>query len=159
MVALLLLLAASWSRIQLVNEDFVIPAHDRWAVGDPLTKAGWVYLDFRAAPPGSQVRVVLVSRDDWHAWLANQEHDEIAATSFGPQGTLREYVHEPDLYVVIENRGAQPATVHLRVLLELPQVRVLSRGRQFAVIAISFALFFGIVSISAAKLLKAIKKS
>jgi hypothetical protein len=67
-------------------------------------------------------------------------------------------VHDLDTYVAIENRGPQPVRVRLRVFMEQPRVRYLSRGRQLAVIAISFGVFFAIVSLSARKLLKAVRK-
>jgi hypothetical protein len=67
-------------------------------------------------------------------------------------------VHDPDTYVVIENQAARAARVRLRVYLEQPQVRYLSRGRQLAVIAISFGVFFAIVSLSARRLWKAIRR-
>jgi hypothetical protein len=66
-------------------------------------------------------------------------------------------VHDLDTYVAIENRAPRPVRVRLRVFLEQPQVRYLSRGRQLAVIVISFGVFFAIVSLSARKLLKAIR--
>ena len=67
-------------------------------------------------------------------------------------------VHDPDTYVAIENRGPQPVRVRLRVFLEQPRVRYLSRGRQLAVILISFGVFFAIVSLSARKLMRSIKR-
>ena len=70
---------------------------------------------------------------------------------------LRVAAHDPETYVVIENLGLRPAGVHLRVFLEEPPVRYLSRGRQLAVLAISFGVFFAIVSLSARKLLKAVR--
>ena len=58
--------------------------------------------------------------------------------------------------MVIENAAAKTVRVRLRVYLEQPQVRYLSRGRQLAVIVISFGVFFAIVSVSARKLMKSI---
>ena len=158
MTALLWLMLIGWSRIELVNQDFQIPAADRWAVGDPIHQAAWIECAFFAEAPDARVRVVLLSRADWRAWLAGREHDEIDATPIGRHGALRVAVHEPDTVVVIDNRGAQPATVHLRVVLDQPRVGYLSRGRQIEVILISFGVFFGIVSLSARKLLRAIGK-
>jgi hypothetical protein len=157
MIAALLFLLAAFSHVDLVNEDFTIPAHDRWAVGDPINQPGWVQCDFKS-PPNSRLRVVLVGREGWHAWLAGQSHDETASTVVGSQGRLSQYVREPDTSIVIQNLGDQPAKVHLRVFLEQPRVRYLSRSRQLAVIVISFGVFFAIVSLSARKLLKSIRK-
>jgi hypothetical protein len=157
MIAALLFLLAASSRVELINEDFVIPANDRWAVGDPIKRPAWVECDFRSQP-GARVRVVLLTSEAWHAWLAGQTHDEIAATAVESQGRLSQYVREPETSIVIHNLGDRPAKVHLRVLLEQPQVRYLSRSRQLTVIVISFGVFFAIVSLSARKLLKAIRK-
>jgi len=157
MIAALLFLLVASSRVELMNEDFAIPANDRWAVGDPINRLASVECDFKSQP-GARVRVVLLSSEAWHAWLAGQSHDEIAATPVGSQGRLSQYVREPETSIVIQNLGGQPAKVHLRVFLEQPQVRYLSRGRQLTVIVISFGVFFAIVSLSARKLLKSIRK-
>jgi len=157
MIAALLFLLAGFPRVELVDQDFSIPANDRWAVGDPIDQPAWVECDFKSQA-GARVRVVLLSSDAWHAWLAGQNHDEIAATPIGSQGKLIQYVRERDTSIVIHNLGTQPAKVHLRVFLEQPQVRYLSRGRQLAVIVISFGVFFAIVSLSARKLLKAVRR-
>ena len=154
MIAALLFLLASYSTVEVVNEDFVIPAHDRWAVGDPIDRPARIDCDFQSSP-GTRVRVVLLTSEAWQAWLAGQSHDEIIATAVGSHGSLSQYVREPGTSVVIHNLGDQPARVRLRVFLEQPNVRYLSRGRQLAVIIISFGVFFAIVSLSARKLLKA----
>jgi hypothetical protein len=157
MIAALLFLLAVSTRVELVNQDFSIPANDRWAVGDPIDEPAWVECDFKSSP-GARVRVVLLSREGWRAWLAGQGHDEIATTQVGFRGKLSQYVREPETSIVIDNLGYQPAKVHLHVLLKRPQVGYLSRGRQLAVIVISFGVFFAIVSLSARKILKAIGK-
>jgi hypothetical protein len=65
---------------------------------------------------------------------------------------------------VIDNRGLRaPLRVHLRVWLDFSprsaqDVGYLSRERRLAVILISFAVFFGIVTWSARKLLHAIRR-
>ena len=69
----------------------------------------------------------------------------------------------PDDYViVVENDAEAPAEVLLRISLDFtragPRVTKLSPQRQFTVIAISFAVFFGIVTWSARKLLRAVRK-
>jgi hypothetical protein len=89
----------------------------------------------------------------------------MAATTPGASGRIRYRVRTPgDYVVVIDNRGgdARPAEARLRVALDFelqsgPEVTLLSPGRQFAVILISFAVFFGIVSYSARRLLRGIR--
>ena len=66
--------------------------------------------------------------------------------------------------VVIDNRlGGLEAAAHLRVSLDFggrpgPEVTRLSPGRQLTVIAITFAVFFAIVSYSARRLLQGIRR-
>ena len=106
------------------------------------------------------LRVVLefFSESDLNAWRFGHDHDEIATTPIGPRGYLRISVHDPDTYIAIENRGSRTAGVRLRVFLERANVRYLSRRRHLAVILISFGVFFAIVTFSARRLLKAIRR-
>jgi hypothetical protein len=158
MIAALLFLMAAFARADLIDETFEIPAGDWRYVPRPLTEEpAMVDCIFQCGRPDAQVRLVLVSHAGLNAWRTGRDHDEIAATPAGPRGTLRTSVHDADTYVAIENRAPQPVRVRLRVFLEQPRVRYLSRGRQLAVIAISFGVFFAIVSFSARKLLKAIR--
>jgi hypothetical protein len=159
MIAALLFLLAAFARADLIDETFEIPASDWRYVPRPLTQQP-AMLDcvFQSDRPDAQVRVVLLSHADLNAWRVGRDHEEIAATPAGPRGALRTSVHDVDTYVAIENRAPQPVQVRLRVSLEQPRVRYLSRSRQLAVIVISFGVFFAIVSFSARKLLKAIRK-
>ena len=159
MIAALLFLLAAFSRVDLVDENFEIPASDWRYVPRPLTQQP-AMLDcvFQSDRPEAQVRLVLLSHADLNAWRVGRDHEEIAATPAGPSGALRISVHDEDTYVAIENRAPKPVRVRLRVFLEQPQVRYLSRGRQLTVIVISFGVFFAIVSLSARKLLKAIRQ-
>lgn len=159
MTAALLLLLAAFARVDLIDETFEIPASDWRYVPRPLTQEpAMVDCVFQSNRPDAQVRLVLLSRADLDAWRAGRDHEEIAATPAGPRGALRASVHDRDTWVAIENRASQPVRVRLRAFLEQPRVRYLSRGRQLAVIVISFGVFFAIVSLSARKLLRTIRK-
>ena len=114
--------------------------------------------EFEADGAGGQVRVAPVNREELDAWLAGRSHQEMAATPPSRRGRLRMAINDLDTYVAIDNAGPQAAKVRLHVFLEEPQVRYLSRRRQLAVIILSFGVFFAIVSFSARKLLKAIRK-
>jgi hypothetical protein len=159
MIPVLLFLAAAFSRVDLIDENFEIPASDWRYVPRALTQHP-AMLDcvFESDRPDARVRLVLLGRADLNAWRIGRDHDEIASTPAGPRGTLRLTVHDTDTYVAIENRAPRPVRVRLRVYLEEPEVRYISRGRQLAVIVISFGVFFAIVSLSARKLLKSIRK-
>lgn len=155
----LLLLLTAYTQVGVIDEHFEIPAGDWRYVPRPLTEEpAMVACLFQADRADARVRMILLSHDDLNAWRAGRDHDETAATPVGAQGALRISIHDADTYVAIENRTSRPVNVRLRVLLEQPRVRTLSRGRQLAVILISFGVFFAIASLSARKLLKAIRK-
>jgi hypothetical protein len=158
MIAALLFLLTAAPRVLLVDKVFEISAM-QWRYWDhPLSsEPALLSCQFESERPDTRVRVALVSRRELDKWLRGRDHDEIGSTPPGPGGMLRVAAHDPETYVVIENLGLRPAGVHLRVFLEEPPVRYLSRGRQLAVLAISFGVFFAIVSLSARKLLKAVR--
>jgi hypothetical protein len=158
MIAALLLLLAASPRVLLVDKAFEIPAR-QWRYWDHSlsTEPALLSCQFESERPDTRVRVALVSRRELDAWLSGRDHDEIGSTPVGPSGMLEVAAHDPETYVVIENLGPRPASVHLRVFLDEAAVRYLSRGRRLAVVAISIGVFFAIVSLSARKLLKAIK--
>lgn len=157
MAALVFLLAAS-PRALPVDRVFEIPGM-QWRYWDhPLNaEPALLSCQFVSERPDTRVRVSLISRAELDAWLSGRDHDELGSTPVGPSGMLRVAAHDPGTYVVIENRGPRAASVHLRVFLDEPSVRYLARGRQVTVVAISFGVFFAIVSLSARKLLKAVK--
>ncbi len=158
MIAVVLLLAA-FSRVDLIDETFEVPASDWRYVPRPVTpEPAEVDCVFQSDRPDAQVRVVLLSHQDLNAWRVGHDHEEIISTPIGPRGVLRVPLHDVDSYLAIENRGSRPVRVRLRVFLEHPAVRYLSRGRQLAVILISFGVFFAIVSLSARKLLKSVRR-
>lgn len=158
MIAALLLFAAL-SQVDIVDQNVEIPANDWRYVPRPVTREpAMVDCVFQAARPDARVRLALLGAADLAAWRIGRDHDEIAATPLASHGALRVSIHDPDTYVVIENRSSQPVRVRLRVFLEQPHVRTLSRGRQLAVILISFGVFFAIVSLSARKLLKTVHR-
>jgi hypothetical protein len=158
MIAALLFLAA-FSRVDLIDENVEIPASDWRYVPRPVTQEpAQVDCNFQSDRPDAKVRVVLLSHADLNAWRDGRDHDETATTAVGSRGMLRIPVHDVDSYLAIENRGTRPVRVRLRVFLEQPQVRYLSRGRQLAVILISFSVFFAIVSLSARRILNGIRR-
>jgi hypothetical protein len=157
MIAAVVLWLAVAPPIELVNQVYEIPGRQ------------WRYVELPANPPGavlscmfqasgSPVRVVLIGHEELETWQAGRGHPGLAATKPGLAGNLRVPVHEPDVNLAIDNSGALPAKVHLVVFRQEPPVRYLPRERKLAVILISFGVFFAIVTFSARKLLKAIRK-
>src|SRR5207253_3020817 len=95
-----------------------------------------------------------------------QTHPVLEMTPLARTGGIRHRVRVAGNYViVVDNRmeKSRPADVHLRVALDFgpapgPPVTRLSPGRQLAVIVISFAVFFAIVSYASRRLLRGIRR-
>jgi hypothetical protein len=116
-----------------------------------------------------QVRIALVRGEDLERLRHDQPHGFLVATPPAGTGGLHYAIHSPgDYAIVVDNRaesGVSPheAMVHLRVRLDFagdsgPTVTLLSPARRLAVILISFAVFFGIVLLSARRLYGAFKQ-
>ncbi|MGA2131946.1 MAG: hypothetical protein ABSH50_06620 [Bryobacteraceae bacterium] len=159
MIAALFFLVAAFAHVDLIDEQFEIPASDwRYVPRAVSPEPAFVDCVFQADRADARVRLVLLSQDDLNSWRIGHEHDEIAATPVGPHGVLRVSVRHTDTYIAVENRGSRPAAVRLRVFLEQANVRYLSRNRRLAVILISFGVFFAIVTLSARRLLQAVRR-
>jgi hypothetical protein len=148
-----------------VDEVYTIPPAE-WRYVEVQLKQTPVTVncDFRVLAKGEQVRVALLRRVDLERLRADQAHGFLAASAPAQAGRLSHRLETPGEYaVVVDNRALRsPEKVHLRVSLEFAGrptqgVGKLSPQRRLAVILISFAVFFGIVTWSARKLLKAMK--
>jgi len=113
---------------------------------------------------GGRVRVALMRREDLERLREGLPHGVMEATAAAGAGTLAHLVAVPgDYAVVVDNRGGPAAKVHLRVWLDFaagqgPTVTRLSHDRRLVVIMISFAVFFGIVTWSARRLLRGMRR-
>jgi len=159
---ILLLLAAS-TRVELVDQIYDIPA-EQWRYFEITTKQAPVRVDGDFAVLGRDgVRIALLTRADLERLRSERPHGFLAATEFRRSGTFHYLIRTPGNYVmVLDNREQSTAVkTHVRVSLDFsPQPdppRYLSPGRRTAAILISFGVFFGIVTWSARKLLRAIK--
>jgi hypothetical protein len=160
-LALLLLVAPSTS-VVLVDESYQIPANEwRYVEVSLQQQPALISADYRAEDGGKDVRVALLRREDLERLRNERAHGWLAETEAGPTGRLRFRVRDPGEYaIVVDNRGGDgPASVHLKVSLDFgsghgPEVTMLSPRRRLAVILISFAVFFGIVTWSARRLLR-----
>lgn len=167
MISFALILLAASTHLELVNEVLRVPPGELRSFPLVLKQhPAMVAADFEVQSGPARLWLALMRRDD-----LKRLHDELpagvmAGTIPGSSGRIRYRVRVPgDYVVVIENRGgdARPAEARVRVALDFqmqsgPEVTRLSPGRQFAVILISFAVFFGIVSYSARRLLRGIKR-
>ena len=164
-LSLLLLLAAA-SRVDLVDEVYTIPPAEWRYVNVELKQTPVaVQSTFEVLSKGAEVRVALLSRADLERLRADAPHGFLAATQPRSSGSFTYHLHKAgDYAVVVDNRGLRaPVRVRLRVALDFsgdrsPGVGYLSPGRRLAVIVISFVVFFGILTWSASKLLRAIER-
>ena len=170
-LACLVLLAASTS-VELVDEVYQIPAAE-WKYVEvnlrqnPALVTASFQVESGAESGADKVRLALMTRTDLAHLRDGLPHGLLAATPIGKSGALDFRVREPGDYVlVVDNRSskAQSAAVHLRIALDFarpsgPIVTRLGPRRQLTVIVLAFAFFFGVVTYSARKLLRAAKRA
>ena len=170
MIAFVLMLAlAAASRVELTDEVYTIPAEEwRYLEIGLKQQAALVVAryDLEGAGTDAQVRVALMRREDMEHFREGLPHGMVEATAAGHGGTLRAHVPAGDYVLVVDNRatGGRPVAVHLHVWLDFsnhvgPVVTTLPAGRQFTVILISFAVFFGVVAWGGRKLLQAVSRN
>ena len=161
-----LLLATGSPRVVLVDESYDIPAGD-WRYVEltlkqlPVT----VLCDYTVESGSDRVRVAMLRRTDLERMRRDLTHGMMAITEPGGRGHLQYHLRNPGDYVVMVDNRLQPhkaSRVHLRVVLDFvgsmgPTITYVPKGRRLAVILISFAVFFGIVTWSAKKLLHAVR--
>ena len=155
-----LLLAAALS-LPLVDDSFTIGPSD-WRYVEVVLKqrAASVDCEFRLLSGGRGVRAILLERAELDRLRSGLRPRELAATPVETGGRLHfNLSRKGDYALVFENPGEKkPAQVHVRVTLdfsarEVPQARVLPPRRRAAVVVISFAVFFAIVTWSARRML------
>jgi hypothetical protein len=166
-LACLVLLAAS-TNVELVDEVYQIPPAE-WKYVEVNLRQNPARVDagFNVQSGSETVRLALLTRAALENLRAGLPHGILAATSAGKSGSLHFRVRKPGDYVlVVDNRSNKktPAAVHLRISLDFaapsgPEVTRLAPRRQFTVILLAFAFFFGVVTWSARKLLRAAKKT
>jgi hypothetical protein len=157
--ASILLLAAS-SSLELVDHTYQIPAND-WSFFDLglMQRSALVQAGF-AVEAGPPVQLLLMEQADLERLNRGEPHGMVLSTAVGPAGRLEVRLGKPgDYVVVVENRSGRVETskVRLRVSIYFAQATLLSPQRQLTVVAISFAVFFGIVTYSARRLWRAVK--
>ena len=107
-----------------------------------------------------QVRLVLMTHDEAQRMHAGEAHRELAATAAGARGSLSFTVARPDDYaLVVDNRaGSESAAVRVRASLDFARAKRVPWERQAVVIALSFAFFFGVVTFSARRVMRAMRR-
>jgi hypothetical protein len=161
-LACILLLAAS--RVQLVDEVYQIPANEwRYVELGLRQQPAFVAARYEVTVGPPALRLALLRSEDLEKLRAGTPHSVIDVTAEGSSGSLNHAVQEPGEYVlVIDNQGREPASVRTQIWLDFarrgPAVTRLSPGRQMAIVLISFAVFSGIVTFSARRLLKIVRR-
>jgi hypothetical protein len=166
-LACVVLLAASTS-VELVDEVYQIaPAEWKYVEVNLRQNPALVAASFDVQSGSEKVRLALMTRADLENLRADLPHGLLAVTPIAKSGALAFRVRQPGDYVlVVDNRASktQSAAVHLRIALDFarpsgPDVTRLAPQRQLTVIVLAFAFFFGVVTYSARKLLRAAKRT
>jgi hypothetical protein len=161
-----LCLLISPTSVVLVDEIYQIPP-DEWRYVEVSLhqQPALLAADVEGKTGSDDIRVELVRREDLDRLWENRPYGKLAVTAPGPAGHIRYYLRDPGEYaVVVDNRGGdQAAAVRLNVWLDFGAdrgmtVTELSPRRQFTVTLISFAVFCGIVTWSARKLARNLRK-
>jgi hypothetical protein len=163
-VALAGILLAAPTSVELVDEVYQIPANQwRYAPFTLKQQPALVSATFEVLNGSGLARIALIGSQDLERLRDWKTHGLVAVTPLAASGNLSYYVHVPDDYaIVVDSHAAKSSAVHLRISLEFggspgPALTRLSSRRQLAVILMSFAVFFGIVSFSARRLWRAVK--
>jgi hypothetical protein len=159
-----LLLFTVFRNVNALDGTFQVPANEwryldsqEWRYPTPGMKDSPAII--RAAytvESGPPVRMLLVDRGTLDSLKRGESRNAMhgaAATS----GRLQQRIGAPgDYVIVLDNHGStDTAIVHMHVTLDSWDTTQLSPERKLAVLAISFAVFFGLVSFSAVKLWRA----
>ncbi len=167
LLACVVLLAASTS-VELVDEVYRIPTNEwKYVEVNLRQNPALVTASFQVESGSETVRLALMTRAALESLRADLPHGLLAVTPIGKSGALAFRVRQPGDYVlVVDNRAgrAQPAAVRLRVALDFarpsgPEITRLAPQRQRTVIVLAFAFFFGVVTFSARKLLRAARRT
>jgi hypothetical protein len=156
-----MLLLAATSSVELVDRTYQIPAND-WSFVDLglRPQSAIVRADF-AVEAGPPVQLLLMEQADLERLNRGETHGMVLSTPVGPVGRLEVRTGKSgDYVVVVENRSrrAETSKVRMRVSIDFAQATLLSPPRQLTVVAISFAVFFGIVTYSARRLWQVVKR-
>lgn len=161
-----MLLLAGVTTAEVADEDCQIPAGEwRYVEVELHQEPARIFASYALRNGPGKVRLALMRREDLDRLRDDEPHGHIAATPTGRSGVIADRYHRRGNFaVVLDNRdGSGMALVHLRVWLEFgtgrgPEITEVPPERQLAVVAISLAVFFGIVTYSGRRLWRAVKR-
>jgi hypothetical protein len=163
-----LFLLAAIRNVTVLDQTFQVPA-DSWRYAE---SSEWRYpaLEWKEGPAivraeysvetGPPVRVMLMSRENLGRLKRGEAFRPPGRAPGQGNGVLQVRAGAPEDYVVVlDNRASkEPSSVHLHVSIATWNALQLAPGRRLAVLAISFGVFFGIVTYSASKLWRVLKR-
>jgi hypothetical protein len=161
-LAFILLLAAS--RVELVDETYQIPAAEwRYVELGLKQQPALVTARYQVTSGPPALRLALLRGEDLEKLRSGSPHSVMDVTPEGERGILSYQVREPGEYVlVIDNQSNAPASLRIQIWLDfaprVPAVTQLSPRRQLTIVVVSFVVFFGIVTFSARRLLKIVRR-
>jgi len=168
LLAWILLLApfSASTRVELSDEICQIPAGEwRYREVELHQDPARISASYEVQSGPGRIRLALMAREDLDRMRDDLPYGLVAATPLGYRGELVDRFHRRgDYVVVVDNRdGHREATVHLRVWLDFgvgrfPEVTGLSPTRQLIVVALSLAVFLGVVTYSGRRLWRAVKR-
>jgi hypothetical protein len=159
-----ILLFLSTSHVDLVDQVYEIPANEwRYVELALKQKPAVVSASYTVESGSKEVRLALLRSGDLDRLRDGSPHGVIEVTGSSGEGAIHHALANADDYVVVvDNRGATPSRIHLRVRLDFggapAAITQLSPRRKLTVILISFAAFFCVVTWSANRLLREIRK-
>jgi len=164
LLVLTILLAASAGR-EIINETQEIAPGDWGFRTIPfLQEPARISVSYEVLNGSGKVRAALMVPEDMSR-MNSDLPGAIVQTEEGRSGFFVDTLRRRGNYVVVlDNQGGnEPASVRLQVVVDYSaakgtDVKQLPASRQLAVVLISFAVFFGIVGVSAKKLLGAIRR-
>ena len=166
MIALVwLCLLAPATRVDLVDEVYRIPAGEwRYVEVSLRQQPASISAELRARGKAGDLQAAILTRADLGRLNRDRPFGVLASAPPGPSARLSYYARDPGIYaVVLDNRGGdEPAAVQVHVWLDFgapgPGVEGLSPQRRLTVILVSFAAFFAMVTWSARRLLRTMRR-
>ena len=158
-----MLLLASPASVELLDETSTIAA-GKWNFYPSLQlrqQPVRVNANFEVLSPG-EVRLALLTHTDTERLFRDEPHGVLSTTGWGRRGSLSFQVPHPDDYdIVVDNReGKRDVRVRVRVSLDFgpagPEAVTAAPARRLTAVVLSFLFFFGVVTYSARRILRAI---
>lgn len=163
-----LLFAGLFHNVNVIDDTYQIPPNNwryvdsrdwRYAGLQQNERPGIVRASFvvKSGPP---VRLLLMDRASLDALQRGGPPTPLRETAVAAAGVLaHRFDSAADCILVLENRGSPAtSTVHLIVTVDSWESAELSPERKLVVLAVSFSVFFGMVTYSAARLWKVFRK-